>query len=314
MSNDNNNGGGNSDDYSFYPYDPSIAVAGLSCGLFGAALLWSTFMTIKTRSWIWIVQLVTIIMELVGYASRIASAKDNTNLTLYALQFCLIILAPIIMAGAIYVVFGRIVFHVIPAQDRTTGLLWIPPRWITPIFVTFDIVSLIVQLIGAAVVAATRPTDDNAANNLNMGKNVALAGLAIQIAAFGLFSIIAVRFHFISQRFEHSLQSRLAVAKGREAEINTKWRFLLYAVNISCLFVLIRSVYRVVEFAQGPLGVVTQKEFYMYVLDALPVFLVTLAFCVIFPGSFLPHMGFRVPKNRGEELGSDGSTLEFREI
>lgn len=167
------------------------------------------------------------------------------------------------MAGAIYVVFGRIVFHVVPAEERTTRLLWIPrtyppttmlyhvltvvARWITPIFVTFDVVALLVQLIGAVSVSSTQATDEDAANKLKLGKDIALAGLAIQIGAFGLFTIIAARFHFTSQRFVASLSWRLEEADGGKAvfvrgssrKINPNWRRLLYALNASCILILV---------------------------------------------------------------------------
>jgi hypothetical protein len=42
----------------------------------------------------------------------------------------LIMLAPVFMAGVIYVVFGRIVFYVIPAESRTMRLLWLPRKFI----------------------------------------------------------------------------------------------------------------------------------------------------------------------------------------
>lgn len=89
------------------------------------------------------------------------------------------------MAGAIYVV---------PAHERTTRLLWIPrvysvfqhprrlypvlisvARWVTPIFVAFDVVSLIIQLIGTVSASSTQATDANAAKKLKTGKDVALA-------------------------------------------------------------------------------------------------------------------------------------------
>ncbi|KAI0386241.1 RTA1-domain-containing protein [Hypomontagnella monticulosa] len=312
-------------DLSFYAYTPSAAVAAVCCALFGIALIWSTVMTVRKRSWVWTVQLLAILMEVIGYADRIVSANNPTNLNLYAVQFCVIILAPVLMAGAIYVVFGRIVFHVVPAQERTTRLLWIPPRWITPIFVAFDVLSLIVQLIGAVAVSSTKATDENAANKLKIGKDVALAGLTLQIVAFGLFTIIAARFHFTSQRFEARLQSRLENAdrgrsvyvKGSSRKINPQWRRLLYAINASCVLILIRSVFRVVEFAEGPTGTVMQQEWFMYVLDTLPIFLVVVSFCLIFPGSYLPYMGFRVPKQPegARELQSaDGSGIALREV
>ncbi|KAI2626699.1 RTA1-domain-containing protein [Hypoxylon sp. NC1633] len=310
---------------SFYNYDPSQAVAAVCCALFGVALVWSTFMTFRKRAWIWAIQLLAITLEVLGYAARIASARDVDDLNLYALQFCVIILAPVLMAGIIYVVFGRVVFHVVPAHERTTRLLWVPPRWVTPIFVSFDIIALLVQLIGAVIVSSTKPTDQDAANKLQRGKNIALAGLALQIVAFGLFSIVAARFHFTSKRFESILQSSLeptgkagaVIVKGSGRLINSNWRRLLYAINLSCLFILIRSVFRVVEFAQGPQGTVMSQEFYMYVLDTLPIFLVVCSFCLMFPGSYVPYMGFRVPKNppNSRELASqDSSGVALREV
>ena len=65
-------------------------------------------------------------MEAVGYGARAVSAGDVTARTVYIVQFCLIILAPVLMAGVIYVMFSRVVFHVVPAHARTLSLLWVP--------------------------------------------------------------------------------------------------------------------------------------------------------------------------------------------
>lgn len=135
----------------------------------------------------------------------------------------------------------------IPALQQSCYLLTAAARWITPIFVAFDILSLIVQLIGAVAVSSTKATDENAANKLKIGKDVALIGLALQIVAFGLFTIVAARFHFTSQRFETKLQSRLEDAdrgrsvfvKGSSRKINPQWRRLLYAINVSCVLILV---------------------------------------------------------------------------
>ncbi|KAI0841673.1 RTA1-domain-containing protein [Hypoxylon sp. FL0890] len=312
-------------DASFYDYDPSQAVAAVCAALFGVAFIWSTFMTFRKRAWVWTVQLLAILMEVVGYADRVASAANPSDMNLYAVQFCVIILAPVLMAGVIYVVFGRIVFHVVPAEERTTRLLWIPPRWITPIFVSCDIIALFVQLIGAVSVSSTQATDEDAANKLKIGKDIALGGLAIQMGAFGLFTVIAARFHFTSQRFEANLKWRLEEAdggkavfvKGTSKKLNPNWRHLLYALNVSCILVLIRSVFRVVEFAEDSSGAVSKHEVYMYVLDTLPIFLVVVSFCFFFPASYVPYMGFQVPKrpDATTELGShEGSATALREI
>jgi hypothetical protein len=42
-----------------------------------------------------------------------------------------------------------------------------------------------------------------------------------------------------------------------------------------------------------------------YVFDALPMVLVVVLYNLVFPGSYLPHMGLRAPKTEGARpLGS----------
>ena len=209
-------------------------------------------------------------MESIGYGTRIASAGHVTDRNLYIVQFCLIILSPVLMAGIVYVAFGRIVFHVVPPEARTLRLLWVPPRWLTPIFVGFDVLALCLQLIGAVIISGTEITSPNAAHKLKNGKHLALAGVSTQIAAFGLFTIIAARFHFTSRRFAADLERRyravpgdkFVTLEGSERKFKPRWRVLLYAVNFSCLMIIIRSVYREIDFSLGKQGYTQKHEWW----------------------------------------------------
>jgi hypothetical protein len=129
-----------------YLYQPSQAVAGVACGLYSIGFLISVFQIIRYKAWIWFIMAVAIgskcgfmskqigtgtdrmstTVEAVGYGARISSAADVTQRTVYIVQYVLVILAPVLMAGIVYLVFGRIVFQVIPAEARTFGLLWVP--------------------------------------------------------------------------------------------------------------------------------------------------------------------------------------------
>jgi hypothetical protein len=120
-------------------------------------------------------------------------------------------------------------------------------RFITPIFVGFDVFTLFLQLIGAVIVSSTLPTDSDAAKKLQMGKDIALAGISAQIGAFGLFSLVAVRFHFISKRFNTEVEKRFHATpgdkyvsmEGAKRKFNPNWRNLLFVVNLSCLLILV---------------------------------------------------------------------------
>ncbi|KAH8909497.1 RTA1 like protein [Coniochaeta sp. PMI_546] len=304
-----------------YLYQPSQAVAAVACGLYSLGFLISIFHIFRQKAWIWFIMAIGIGMEAVGYGARIASAGDVTQRTVYIVQFCLIILAPVLMAGVIYLVFGRIVFHVVPAESRTIKLLWVPARWVTPIFVGFDIIALLTQVVGAVMLATTELTDPNAMTKLNRGKTIAMVGVILQLVAFGLFTIVAARFHFTSKRFTDDFKQRLQAVpgdkyvtiEGNARKFNPDWRRLLYVVNISCAMILIRSIYREIDFAEGKTGYTQQYEYFPYVFDCIPIFIVVVLFTLIPPGAYVP-MGLRQPKDQertGTTSSPDGVAYEM---
>ncbi|KAH6892586.1 RTA1 like protein-domain-containing protein [Thelonectria olida] len=291
---------------SHYVYKPSEALAGVVAGLYGVCFLATLFQIIRKRAWVWLVMLLGIGMETAGYIARVFSAKDTTEKKPYVLQFCLVILAPVLMAGVIYVVFSRIVFWVVPPELRTLKLLWVPPRFITTLFVGFDVIALILQMVAAVLISGTDPADSNAKTKVNLGKNLGEAGVSVQLAGFGLFSISAIRFHFVSRKLDGDF-ARMNMTKHG---ITKEWSTLLLVVNASCLLILIRSIYRMIEFGGGKNGKTQQEEWYMYVFDTLPIFLVVLLFSIWFPGNFLKHLGFRLPKEHRRLPDSEAVAME----
>lgn len=131
------------------------------------------------------------------------------------------------------------------------GLTWhrcFLARWVTPIFVAFDIAALFLQLVGAVMIAGTSITDPNYLDKVHKGKYIALAGVSVQILAFGLFSIIAVRFHIVAKRFKADVERRLRPVPGEKfvtvegiegRKLRPNWEMLLYAVNISCALIMV---------------------------------------------------------------------------
>lgn len=81
-------------------------------------------------AWCWLTIGVTV--ETIGYVARVISANDPTKKMPFILQFVLIILAPVLMAGVIYVLFSRIVFWVVPPESRTFSFIWVPRKWQRP--------------------------------------------------------------------------------------------------------------------------------------------------------------------------------------
>jgi hypothetical protein len=285
----------------YYPYDVSHAAAIVVAVLYTMVAAVTVFQYFYYRSWVWLVMVIASLMESGGYISRSISTWQVSNRSLYIVQFALVILAPVLMAAGFYVVFGRIVFLVMPPEARRARTLWVPPRFCTPIFVTCDIIAFFIQAVGAITVAGTKPTDPDRVSKLDKGKKIVLIGLGVQMACFGLFSVIAIRFHFVSRRFTKSSIDQMGVEpgtkywhpEGSSRKLKTNWGSLLWVVNLACILVLVRSIYRIVEFAMGPTGYPNTHEWTFYIFDTLPIFPCVAMFNWWHPSKYLLNMGFR---------------------
>lgn len=209
------------------------------------------------------------------------------------------------MAGALYVLFGRIIYLVVPREQRTFRICWVPPRWVTPLFVGFDIAALMLQLIGALMITAGDGTSKEDLDTFNRGRDLALVGVIVQIAAFGLFTIAAIRFNFTSKAFikAASVSSAPAYNYGNDSfnmtmqdkPRNSDWQHLLRAVNLATVMILIRSVFRLIEFTEGHGGYINNHEWPFYIFDSVPIFPCVALFVWWHPSLYLPHLGFRLP-------------------
>ncbi|PCD28444.1 hypothetical protein FGRA07_03583 [Fusarium graminearum] len=61
------------------------------------------------------------------------------------------------------------------------------------------------------------------------------------------------------------------------------WKRWIIVLYLCCGLVLVRSVYRVIEYATGPLGVVQGTEIYFYVFDSGSIFMITCLFNIFHP-------------------------------
>ena len=80
-------------------------------------------------------------VEVIGYIGRAIASQQGRNWTVgpYIMQSLLLLLAPAFFAASIYMSLARIT-QSIGAEDRC----FISPRWLTRIFVTGDVLSLLV--------------------------------------------------------------------------------------------------------------------------------------------------------------------------
>jgi hypothetical protein len=109
------------------------------------------------------------------------------------------------------------------------------------------------------------------------GESIILGGLGIQVAFFGFFIVTTVVFH-----------RRMAKQPtARSYSVTGPWRLLIKALYASSALVMIRSVFRMVEFGMGNDSVLMSSEGYLLGLDGALMFIVAVIFLWCHPSRAL---------------------------
>ncbi|RYC77584.1 hypothetical protein BFJ63_vAg19542 [Fusarium oxysporum f. sp. narcissi] len=136
----------------------------------------------------------------------------------------------------------------------------IPHRWLTKIFVIGDVLSFLFQGGGGGYQSS------GSLEALDNGAKVIIVGLFIQLIFFGLFIVIAVAFN----------RSVNMSPTGRSHVV--PWKKHMYVLYVGSLLIMIRSVFRAVEYLQGFDGYLLKHEIYLYIFDAVLMLLVMVIF------------------------------------
>ena len=173
----------------------------------------------------------------------------------YAVQNVFILLGPALMAASIYMCLARIIRGV-----RAEQLSLIKPSRLTQTFVAGDVLSFVVQG-GASGLMVT-------GKHVKIGEGIVIAGLLIQVIMFGLFGATAIMF-----------MKRIKESPTRESfDPYVPWRKSIYMLFIVSALIMLRSVFRVVEYAMGWDGYLLTHEWTLYIFDSVPIFVVTVVY------------------------------------
>ncbi|TLD19956.1 hypothetical protein PspLS_09387 [Pyricularia sp. CBS 133598] len=253
--------------FSLYHYDPTIPGAIVVAVIFITTTAFHFWQLIRSRCWFMVPLAVGGILEVIGYAARARSGQESPNWTLgpYIIQAILLLVAPALFAATIYMALGRIMQRV-DGENRSLISL----RWLTKIFVTGDVLSFFLQAGGGGYQAA------GSLEALENGSNIIIAGLFVQLFCFGCFIVISVAFH-------------MAINKqptGRSSS-DIPWRKHLKALYLGSALIMVRSIFRAVEYLQGFNGYLLSHEVYLYVFDALLMIFVMIWFNWVHPEEIL---------------------------
>ena len=106
------------------------------------------------------------------------------------------------------------------------------PRLIYWVFITCDIISLVLQSIGGAMSSTSN-------GDSSVGVNIALAGLAFQVVTLTFFCIVVG---------DYAVRARHTVAKYG---LNLNFKVFAAALSLAVLTIFVRCCYRVYELSEG---------------------------------------------------------------
>ncbi|TLD09972.1 hypothetical protein PgNI_05417 [Pyricularia grisea] len=273
----------------FYAYTPSLPAAIIFIILFALSTVWHIKQLFQSRTWYFLPFIVGCLFETVGYVGRAISSTESPDFTKnpYIIQSVLLLLGPTLFAASIYMILGRLI-HLLDAGQYSL----VPARWITKLFVLGDVLSFFAQGAGGGLLTTAK-----AQNDVTKGENVILGGLGIQILFFSLFILVTAVFHVRIHR--NPTQQSL--------NVSAPWVPMLHVLYIASFLILVRSVFRVVEYFQGSTGLLMTHEYFLYLLDALPMFTVCALFNWMHPGKVISRF------SRVEGDGEAGVKIESRQ-
>ncbi|GMF68788.1 hypothetical protein AFCA_003698 [Aspergillus flavus] len=268
-------------DYYLWAYLPSVPAAVIFLLLFLGATIYHFWKLWKMRvgfclafaiggicercftlSWIALNEANNITVEVIGYGARAAAYNRTGEIMPYCIQNVFILLGPVLFAASVYMTLGRIIRSV-----RAEHHSLIRVGWLTKVFVLGDVLSFVIQGSAAGLMAT--------GSNAKMGKNIVIVGLLVQVIMFGLFIVTSIVFQ--RRMHQHPTIQAFDQAIPWKSHLHT-----LYAVSV---LIMVRSIFRVIEYAMGQDGYLLSHEWPMYVFDTLLMFAVMVIWGVWYPGN-----------------------------
>ncbi|UPK89267.1 hypothetical protein LCI18_000202 [Fusarium solani-melongenae] len=268
-------------DFELYRYTPSLAAAAVSAAVFAILTALHAWRLLRVRAYYFTPFTIGGIFEVIGYGGRIWGHFDKFSVAGFVIQAIPILVAPALFAASIYMILGRLI-RVVGASH----LSLVPVLWVTRIFVTGDVIAFTLQAGGGGIQSG------GTADLSKIGENIIVTGLFVQIVVFGFFICTSILFHSRLRQFPTPESLRGDVP----------WTRYLCVLYVSSLLILVRSIFRVVEYLQGNGGYLISHEIFLYIFDAVLMVLVMVILVVWYVEGLQP--GQKKPNSEGVVLSS----------
>ncbi|KIK59468.1 hypothetical protein GYMLUDRAFT_85825 [Collybiopsis luxurians FD-317 M1] len=265
-----------------YGYVPTFSICILFIALFAVTTSIQFIHAFIVRQWF---LLPTMVLagcgEILGWSGRLWSNRNLFARDPYIMQIACLIISPTPLLGAHFIIFGRLV-QILGSQYSR-----FKPRLYSRIFLSCDIISLVVQAVGGGMTASA--ITDSA---VNLGTNIMLAGIAIQLAILVGFSATACEFVY-----RYNKDKPFRNEPGEKIGYMDKRRKVgLYAVFFATFCLFIRAVYRLIELGDGWNGTVIKTQWSFDIFDS------TMVCIAMYTWNFVPSSWILADHQNPNEL------------
>jgi hypothetical protein len=188
-----------------------------------------------------------------GYIGRLMLHNDPFSKLGFKINVILLTIAPAFLSAGLYIMLKRLVLLFGPEFSR------IPPNAYAYIFVSSDILSIILQGAGGSISAVA--TDKTF---LDQGVDIMIAGLVSQVFTLMVFAGLCVDFAVRVAKHRNLLPSY-----RRRFARSVKFKLVVGAMAFAFLCILIRCAYRVAELGGGWGSEIMRKEGEFVILDSV---------------------------------------------
>jgi len=124
------------------------------------------------------------------------------------------------------------------------------------------------RILGDSIMAAA-----DSANSMHNGQNIVVGGLLLQIVFFGFYISVTTIFDCKIRRPPTQQSCNPAIP----------WRKHLMVLYTASVMIMVRNVFRVVEYVQSDDRYLLRHEYYLYLFDALLMVYITVVFNIVHP-------------------------------
>lgn len=235
---------------------------------------------LRYKAWFFTPLTLACLLEAVGYIFRSLSSKDNPyNIIWFVIQYFLIVVAPVFISASIYVCINKLITWA-KSYGFAADRWWLAPKVILWGFVTVDVLTMIMQIAGAALIGSSQSNQKDPTT----GNNILLAGLAIQSLSFTAFLMVLALFRLALVK-DRSLPSTIRTKDMLVSKIKP---WFILALAVASILVYLRTLFRLAETAEGLFASISTNEVFFGTLEFAPVVLAVWIMAIWHPGRWLP--------------------------